>query len=67
MVAAVNDARTTSPVFLLCPKCQKRLPLSGSLSIRGSVGIYCRNCHRTVRLSMDVVDTDPVEDNAQNQ
>lgn len=62
MAVAVNDARTTSPVFLLCPNCQKRLPLSGPLSIRGHLGVFCRYCHCTVRLSMEVVGTGQMEE-----
>jgi predicted amidophosphoribosyltransferase len=45
-----------SALVLLCPNCDKRLPLSGKLSMRGTTGIFCRHCRQTVQVSMDVVD-----------
>ncbi len=51
-----NAATPNSTVVLLCPNCQKRLPLSGRLSMRGTTGIYCRHCRRTVQVTMDVAD-----------
>lgn len=40
----------------MCPNCGKRLPLSGRLCMRGTTGIYCRGCHRTVQVSMEIDD-----------
>ncbi len=46
----LSDAR----VALLCPNCGKRLPLSGRFSVRGTAGVFCRGCQRTVQISMDM-------------
>ena len=54
MVVSRNESKQSSPVILLCPNCDKRLPLSGTLSMRGTTGIYCRHCHRTVQVTMDL-------------
>jgi predicted amidophosphoribosyltransferase len=67
MAAAASDSKSTSAVLLLCPNCQKRLPMSGSLSMRGTAGIYCRNCRCTVQLSMDVIAADQKQEDAQEQ
>jgi predicted amidophosphoribosyltransferase len=56
MLESRNAAIPNSTVVLLCPNCQKRLPLSGRLSMRGTTGIYCRHCRRTVQVTMDVAD-----------
>ena len=67
MVAAASDARATSPVFLLCPNCQKRLPLSGSLSIRGTVGIYAATAIGRFDFLWTLLHADPEEEDAQDQ
>jgi len=56
MANTSDRAHQDSALVLLCPNCDKRLPLSGKLSMRGTTGIYCRHCHQTVQVSMDVVD-----------
>jgi hypothetical protein len=67
MPATAPDAAKTWPVFLLCPNCKKRLPLSGTLSMRGSTGVFCRNCHSTVRVSMDIEDARRSGDESQER
>lgn len=54
MSAAPKRERTDPNVLLLCPKCGKRLPLSGSLAMLGTTGVYCRGCRRTIQVSMDM-------------
>lgn len=56
MANSSDHAREDSALILLCPNCDKRLPLSGKLSMRGTTGIFCRHCRQTVQVSMDVVD-----------
>ena len=67
MSVAVSDATKTAPVMLLCPNCHKRLPLSGPFSMRGSLGVFCRNCRCTVPLSMEVIGADQMEEVTQDQ
>jgi len=50
--------KTYDTVTLLCPRCAKRLPLGGTLSMRGTTGIFCRHCRRTVQVTMEMVDKD---------
>ena len=56
MVVSRNIPDQDGSLVLLCPNCDKRLPLSGTLSMRGTTGIYCRHCHRTVQVTMDLPD-----------
>ena len=58
MSAAPKRERIDPNVLLLCPECRKRLPLSGRLLMRGTTGVYCRGCHRTVQVSIEVGDDD---------
>jgi len=60
MSAAPRRGQDDSPVVLLCPKCGKRLPLSGPISMLGTTGVYCRGCCRTVRVSIQLGDTDRI-------
>ena len=54
MAVSRNTGTQDSPVILACPNCGKRLPLSGTLSMRGTTGVFCRHCHRTVQVTMDL-------------
>ena len=56
MSAAPKRHRADDALLLLCPKCQKRLPLSGRVSMNGTTGLYCRGCRRTVQVSIEVGD-----------
>ena len=47
-----NAAKPDCPLVILCPGCGKRLPMGGKLSMQGTTGIFCRNCHRTVQITM---------------
>lgn len=53
-----NESQTCDGVILLCPSCDKRLPLGGTLSMRGTTGIFCRHCHRTVQVTMKMLEED---------
>ena len=56
-MAATNDTpKEQKTVALLCPLCGKRLPVSGTLSMRGTTGIFCRHCRHTVQVTMEVAD-----------
>ena len=54
MSAAPKRHRADDHLLLLCPKCHKRLPLSGRVSMSGTTGVFCRGCRRTVQVSIDV-------------
>jgi hypothetical protein len=61
---AVSKNNRNSPVVLRCPRCGKRLPFSGTLSMLGTASVYCRNCGRTVEVTMRIPDDEtpnPVE------
>jgi len=58
MSAGNNKDKTYDTVTLLCPRCRKRLPLGGTLSMRGTTGIFCRHCRRTVQVTMEMVEKD---------
>lgn len=66
MTVSGGTQKSASRVTLLCPNCRKLLPLSGTLSMRGTTGIFCRSCQRTVQISMDIEEDDAGASDAPN-
>ena len=63
MPATNGKDKEFARVTLLCPCCGKRLPLGGTLSMRGTTGIFCRHCRRTVQVTMEMVEKDSMGEN----
>ena len=59
MTTTNDNLKEHALVTLLCPRCKKRLPLGGTLSMRGTTGIFCRHCRHTVQVTMELADKDP--------
>ena len=54
--AVAGKSCENSHVVLCCPNCGKRLPLSGTLCMLGTTGVYCRYCRRTIEITMRIAD-----------
>ena len=56
---AASPGRPESGLVVLCHHCKKRLPLSKTLDMEGTFGVYCRGCGRTTLITVAIADEPP--------